>query len=637
MSVIKRYIFLLTIDAIIIGIVILLTYFLHFEFQIDEKYYEYIPFILLMQYITIFFFFTRYRLYKKVWQYASIGELIAVINAVVLSEAIFFIFHKTISYFYPVFSIPNSLYIIFCLLIILAIGGSRLIWRVFRDNYLRIQSNQKRALIVGAGNAGALIVKELVHSKYSDIYPIAFIDDDITKKNLEILGLKVVGTRDDINKVVGKLNIDEIIIAIPSAPKSEISKIVNICKDTRINTKILPSVSDIINGKISINMIRNVNLEDLLGRETVKVNLNEIMGYVNKKIVLVTGAGGSIGSELSRQIANYSPSTLLLLGHGENSIYDIELELKKDYPILKIISIIADVQDKQRIESIFELYKPNVVFHAAAHKHVPLMENNPIEAIKNNVFGTKNVAECANKYKANQFVLVSTDKAVNPTSIMGTTKKIAEMFVQFLSQTSETKFVVVRFGNVLGSRGSAVPIFKKQIELGGPITITHPDMVRFFMTIPEAVQLVIQAGALAKGGEVFVLDMGKPIKIEDLANDLIRLSGLEPVIDIEVVYTGIRPGEKLYEEILTNEEGIVATKHNRIFVSNSQNVNKRELFNNIRKLEYLINNKINSSCSEIKNLLFQIVPSYKINKQSDKDKSSAFGKELLQENMEHIL
>ncbi|WP_254611524.1 nucleoside-diphosphate sugar epimerase/dehydratase [Paenibacillus sp. JMULE4] len=324
-------------------------------------------------------------------------------------------------------------------------------------------------------------------------------------------------------------------------------------------------MNDVINGKVSINTIRNVSVEDLLGREPVKMNLEEIAGYLADKVVMVTGAGGSIGSELCRQIAYYKPKSLLLLGHGENSIYEIELELKKDYASIEIYAIIADIQDRDRIRQVFEEFRPQVVFHAAAHKHVPLMERNPIEAIKNNVFGTKNVADASDEFGVSRFVMISTDKAVNPTNVMGATKRIAEMIIQALDKQSKTQFAAVRFGNVLGSRGSVIPIFKKQIEEGRDVTITHPDMIRYFMTIPEAVQLVIQTGSLANGGEIFILDMGRPVKIADLASDLIRLSGLEPGKDINIVYTGIRPGEKLFEEILSNEEGAIATKHDRIY------------------------------------------------------------------------
>jgi FlaA1/EpsC-like NDP-sugar epimerase len=424
------------------------------------------------------------------------------------------------------------------------------------------------------------------------------------------MGLPVIGGREKIPEVIDQYSIQDIVIAIPSAPRSEIAKIIDICKNTKTSTKILPSVADLINGRVSVKSIREVRVEDLLGRDSVEVNLNEIAGYVKDQVVLVTGAGGSIGSELCRQISSYAPKKLLLLGRGENSIYEIELELRKSYPQM-LEALIADIQDRSRMKEVFDLYRPSVVFHAAAHKHVPLMEQNPAEAVKNNIFGTKNVAECADEYGSSHFIMISTDKAVNPTSVMGATKRVAEIFIQGLDRISSTKFVAVRFGNVLGSRGSVIPVFQKQIQEGGPVTVTHPDMVRYFMTIPEAVQLVIQAGALAKGGEIFILDMGEPVKIVDLARNLIRLSGLLPDQDIKIEYTGIRPGEKLFEEILTNEEGISATKHDRILVGKPMNVSWDELQLKLMELQQIVaKDKAANRSGEIKKLLCDIVPAY---------------------------
>ena len=614
MSYRQRLILLTLIDIVIITLAVILAYFLRFDFKVNLKYFIFIPYVVVMHVVIILIFFNQFKLYKRVWQYASIGELISIIKGVTLSEGIFFIFHAFLQKLYPDFIVPRSIYLISWTLIILGIGGSRFFWRIFRDKYLKIQPYHKKALIIGAGDAGALIAKELKHSPNTDLYPIAFIDDDLKKQSLEVLGIPIVGSRNDIPLVVEEYNIDEIIIAIPSAKKSEISEVINICKAAKTSIKILPRVSDIVNGKISLKMIRDVNVEDLLGREPIEIDLNGIADYVTDQVVLVTGGGGSIGSELCRQLALFSPKRLLLLGHGENSIYDIELEIRKNYPELEIEAIIADVQDRQRLIYIFETFKPDVVFHAAAHKHVPLMERNPSEAVKNNVFGTKNVAELAHEHGSSHFVMISTDKAVNPTSVMGTTKRIAEMIVQDLDHRSNTKFVAVRFGNVLGSRGSVIPVFKEQIKQGGPVTVTHPEMVRYFMTIPEAVQLVIQAGALAEGGEIFILDMGKPVKIVDLARDLIRLSGLEPDKDIEIVYKGIRPGEKLYEEILTDEEGTMATKHDRIFVGRPVDNSNITLSSMLAKLEQTIFAKDNfASNNDIKDLLQQIVPKFQNN------------------------
>ncbi|WP_240489181.1 polysaccharide biosynthesis protein [Cohnella thermotolerans] len=413
-------------------------------------------------------------------------------------------------------------------------------------------------LIYGAGDCGILVARELLSPTMNDRKLIGFIDDDPHKHKLTAYNLPVLGDRKAIASIVSEFEVKEIIIAIPSAPKTVTSEIINLCISTGAKVRIIPGISDMLNGRISFSTIRDVDVEDLLGRDQVKTDLVGIAEYVQDKVVLVTGAGGSIGSELCRQIAPFQPSKLLLLGHGENSIYNIEMELKSTHPHLHIEPIIADIQDRARIETIFALHRPRVVFHAAAHKHVPLMEKNPSEAVKNNVFGTQNVADCSDQYGVERFVLISSDKAVNPTSVMGATKRIAEMYVQSLNARSNTKFASVRFGNVLGSRGSVIPLFKKQIAKGGPITVTHPDMVRYFMTIPEAVQLVIQAGAMSKGGEIFILDMGEPVRILKLAEDLIRLSGYEPYEDIDIEFTGIRNGEKLFEELLTAEEG--ATK-----------------------------------------------------------------------------
>lgn len=614
MSYRQRVILLSLFDIVIITLAVISAYLLRFDFNIKTELFIYIPYVIFMHIILILYTFTKLKLYKRFWQYASIGELISIIKGVTLSEVIFFLFHTIIQKGNPEFVVPRSIYLLSWAFIILSIGGSRFVWRIYHDSYLKIQPYHKRALIVGAGNAGALIAKELKHAPDSALYPVAFVDDDLAKQFLEVLGLPIVGMRADIPLIVKKYSIEEIIIAIPSASKSVISEIINLCKTTKANIKILPRVSDIVHGKISLNMIREVNVEDLLGREPVEVDLSGITDYVKDQVVLVTGAGGSIGSELSRQIAPFSPKNMLLLGHGENSIYDIELELRNNYPELELVTLIADVQDRTRLEYLFKEYKPNVVLHAAAHKHVPLMERNPSEAIKNNVFGTKNVAECADQYGVSHFVMISTDKAVNPTSVMGTTKRIAEMIVQNISRRSKTKFVAVRFGNVLGSRGSVIPVFKEQINRGGPVTVTHPDMVRYFMTIPEAVQLVIQAGALAEGGEIFILDMGKPVKILDLARDLIRLSGFEPEKDIDIVFSGIRPGEKLYEEILTDEEGAKATKHDRIFVGKPIDISAEEFTSLIEKLETMIYKRDQPpSPFEIKRLLLKIVPSYKYN------------------------
>lgn len=603
----KRLLSLMLIDAIIVSLAIVFAYLLRFDFNIQEIYQKQIPYVILgFGFIVIL---SNYYLgvYKRMWRYASIGELIALIKVATFSTVLFFMMYVGIKILIYPFVIPRSIFLLTLGLLILFIGASRLGWRMWRDSYIKIQPHHRKALIIGAGNAGALVARELKHNENATFYPIAFVDDDLSKQNLEIMGLPVLGGRKDIPQIVENHAIDDIIIAIPSAKREEIRTIFDITKTTSATVKILPKVSDLIEGKISIQKIRNVKVEDLLGRDPVQVDLKGIMDYVTAKRVLVTGAGGSIGSELCRQISQFNPEALILLGHGENSIYLIEMELRRSYPHLEVIPVIADVQDKDRINEVFERYQPEVIFHAAAHKHVPLMECNPSEAVKNNIFGTKNVAECADTYGAERFVLVSTDKAVNPTSVMGATKRVAELIVQTLNETSFTKFTAVRFGNVLESRGSVIPLFKQQIEQGGPVTVTHPEMIRYFMTIPEAVQLVIQAGALTKGGEVFILDMGNPVKILDLAKDLIRLSGLTPGKDIEIKFSGIRPGEKLYEEILTKEEGASSSKHDRIFVGKPTIWTSKEMEKEIKSLESVLN----KSSVDIKKALRQVVPTFK--------------------------
>ncbi len=436
---------------------------------------------------------------------------------------------------------------------ILLIGGSRFAWRIYRDGYLKDNKEKTRTLIIGAGGAGTLVCRNIQQYKETEMHPVAFIDDDISKQNLEVLGLPVAGGVDDISRVVKEYEVEQIVIAIPSLKKKELQRIYEECQKTKVKTQILPSVEGLLTGKVSVKQFRDVQVEDLLGREPVELDTDKIGKKLTGKTILVTGAGGSIGSEICRQVYKFEPATLILLGHGENSIYSIEMELNQLSGLTSIVTEIADVQDRERMFAVMEKHRPDVVYHAAAHKHVPLMERNPHEAVKNNVIGTKNTAEASDAAGVASFVMVSTDKAVNPTSVMGATKRIAEMIVQHMDKVSQTKFVAVRFGNVLGSRGSVIPHFKKQIEAGGPVTVTHPEMERYFMTIPEASRLVLQAGSLAEGGEVFVLDMGEPVKIVDLARNLIKLSGFTEK-EMEIIYSGMRPGEKLFEELLGEDE-----------------------------------------------------------------------------------
>lgn len=513
-----------------------------------------------------------YRMYRNTWEYASIGELIAIIKAITLS-----IMTTIVVQLIAFQTIDVRVIGITWMMHVLLIGGSRFSWRLFRERFITPNPEKERTLVVGAGAAGTMIVRQLLKNKETDLYPVAFADDDPKKLKLQIYGIDVKGKIRHIPKLVEKLKIENIIIAIPSLQKSELKRIYEECAKTTANTKIMPSVEDLIAGKISVNNFRDVQVEDLLGREPVELDMTSISKKITGKTILVTGAGGSIGSEICRQVCKFYPKKLLLLGHGENSIYTIDMELRQLYQEeIEIIPIIADIQDRVRLFEIISKYKPDVIYHAAAHKHVPLMEYNPREAVKNNIFGTKNIAEAADFFGVGCFVMVSTDKAVNPPNVMGATKRFAEMIVQNLAKESKTKFVAVRFGNVLGSRGSVIPLFKKQIEAGGPVTVTHPEMTRYFMTIPEASRLVLQAGALARGGEVFVLNMGEPVKIVDLARNLITLSGYtEEEIGIE--FSGIRPGEKLFEELL-NENELQKKQVLKIFIGKADPIDKQELY-----------------------------------------------------------
>jgi len=514
-----------------------------------------------------------YKLYKKAWEYASIGELLNIIKAVSMSILAAAAVQGALAG-----EIYLRLLLVTWMLHILLIGGSRFLWRIFRDSYSGKQRRRKRTLIVGAGSAGTMVARQLKGNVEAELVPVAFIDDNPRKINLDILGIPVIGGIDRIEQAAGELEIENIVIAIPSLSRKELNAIYAECAKTRAKTQIIPMLEDLATGRVSVSQFRDVQVEDLLGREPVELDIDSISEYITGKRVLVTGAGGSIGSEVCRQISRFAPETVILLGHGENSIYSIELELKEQYGDTGIafVAEIADLQDERRMLDVMKTYRPHVVYHAAAHKHVPLMERNPEEAVKNNIVGTLNAARAASLCEAETFVMISTDKAVNPTSVMGATKRIAEMIIQHMDRAGATKFVAVRFGNVLGSRGSVIPLFKRQIERGGPVTVTHPDMERYFMTIPEASRLVIQAGALARGGEIFVLDMGDPVKIVDLAKSVIRMSG-HTVEEIGIAYTGIRPGEKLFEELLKEGEVHERQVYPKIYIGRSTEVNFREI------------------------------------------------------------
>ena len=554
--------------------------------------------------------FYAYGMYHRIWHYARVRDLVAIVGAVSLSVAIVFVLD-----IFTGTRIPRSIYVLSWMLSIGSVGMSRLAFKINWNNLsygLDGGIQKKQVLIVGAGDAGAMMMREIEHNDAATMNIVGFIDDDMRKQGSRLSGFPVLGTSDDIVAVSKEKCVDEIIIAMPSVSGSVIRKLADTCRLTGCQVKIMPSLLEMTDEHINVRKLRNINIEDLLRRDPIHLDFEKITSYIAGKTVLITGAGGSIGSEISRQISRVGAKEIILLGRGENSIYEIYQELKVKFPDQLYRTVIANITDAQRMEEVFARYQPQVVFHAAAHKHVPLMEIQPAEAVRNNVFGTRNVAELADRFSSEIFVLISTDKAVNPTSVMGATKRCAELVLQEINQHSSTKFVTVRFGNVLGSRGSVVPLFEKQIAAGGPVTITHPEMTRFFMTIPEAVQLVLQAGSQAEGGEVFLFDMGKPVKIRDMACDLIQLHGLKPNQDIKLVYTGLRPGEKLYEELLTSEEGTASTKHEKIFKAKINPLDTAELK---RDLDILANNR---DTMTILQTIKRMIPTYK-SKQLDEE------------------
>jgi len=587
-------------DILIFIIVPLLSLYLRLEGHVPAQLYTSVlhalPEFILIQMVVFYLF----GLYHRIWRYAGINDLMAIAGAVTISSML-----VTMAAYQLELNLPRTVYILNVFFTLTFVGSSRLMVRIAGYLRRRLTSGLPRVLIVGAGDAGAMIAREIRQRYHDEKTLIGFIDDDPFKRNRYIMGVRVLGDRADIGRIVREKGVQEIIVAMPSAGAGLLRNIIRDCNRTRCVVKTVPGIYELLDGKVTVQQLRNIDLEDLLQRDSVELDMTNISAYLSGKRVLVTGAGGSIGSELCRQIAKMKPGKLILLGKGENSIYDIHGELKERFPELSTEPVIADVRDISRIQTIFQRLKPEVVFHAAAHKHVPLMESQPAEAVRNNIFGTGSVAKAADQAGTEVFIMISTDKAVNPTSVMGATKRVAELCIQNLNTQSRTRFAAVRFGNVLGSRGSVVPLFKKQIAKGGPVTITHPDMKRYFMTIPEASQLVLQAGSMAQGGEVFVLDMGEPVKIIDMTRDLITLSGLEPGRDIEIKYTGLRPGEKLFEELLTAEEGTRATKHAKIYMANLKTVNELKLKQGIDIL------KTAEDDEQILATLKQLVPTYK--------------------------
>lgn len=512
-----------------------------------------------------------FGLHRQAWSRVGVRDLVRLGLAVGSGGAIFLGFAWVLNAYFPM---PRSVPLISAVLALFLLGGMRLGVRLYWEEKRGRGVRGTRVLVVGAGEAGSMVAREMLRHPEAGLYPVGFLDDDPNKRGQSIAGVRVVGTLDDLPKAVQALEVEEVLVAIPSAPGSVVRKVVDLARAVGVRYRILPGIYEILSGRVGISQIREVRLEDLLRREPVRLNLGEIAGYLEGRVVLVTGAGGSIGSELVRQVARFHPEQVVLLGRGENSLFLLEKELEANWPELRYKVVVADVRDRDRLRRIFQLYRPQVVFHAAAHKHVPLMEANPDEAIFNNVRGTQNVVELCLEFGVERLVNISTDKAVNPTSVMGASKRVAEQVVAWGASRAALGqvFVSVRFGNVLGSRGSVVPLFMEQIKRGGPVTVTHPEMRRYFMTIPEAAQLVLQAGGIGENGRVYILDMGEPVRILDLAKDLIRLAGLEPYRDIDIVFTGIRPGEKLFEELLTAEEGTEASRHEKIWVAKGAQV-----------------------------------------------------------------
>lgn len=603
---VRRFFLFLT-DTFLLNACVYLSLIMRFDVgivSIEPQYINnYVDNMLFYTIISLLIFWV-FRLYHSLWQYASIAEVYRIAEACITVEVVHFLSNKMVGNM-----LPRSCYFNAAIYLIIAICASRFMYRMIRTvlNKYRNIKTSNNVMIIGAGEATNVIMREIQSSSYLANSNIAcIIDDDRRKVGKYIRGVKVIGTRDKIKEAAKLYDIDEIIFAIPSASNEVKRDILNICKETDCTLKILPGVYQMVDGEVNINSIRNVDVLDLLGRDPIEVDIESIMGYVKDKVIMVTGGGGSIGSELCRQLVSHKPKQLIIFDIYENNAYDIQQELKINYPDANVVTLIGSIRNVSRLESVFAQYKPDIVYHAAAHKHVPLMEVSPDEAVKNNVVGTWNVAKMADKYGVKKFVMISTDKAVNPTNVMGATKRICEMIVQTYNEISKTDFVAVRFGNVLGSNGSVIPLFKKQIEAGGPVTVTDPNIIRYFMTIPEAVSLVLQAGAYAKGGEIFILDMGEPVKIDDLAKNLIRLSGYTLGVDMEIKYTGLRPGEKLYEELLMKEEGLQETDNKLIHIGKPIEFDKENFFDNLEKLK----EEAYSETGNIREYLKNVVDTY---------------------------
>lgn len=604
-----RVVCLVIADAMLINAAAFLALFVRFEFDFEQlRQSGYMDGLVTYSWLNTLgslLIFYLMKLYDSLWEFASTAELVRVFIASVISAGVCVVGMMMLK-----ISMPRSFVLLYAGALTALCSALRLLYRELRRARMRSHGGigQKRTMLIGGGQAGSMVLREFQFSAHSENNVVCIIDDDRSKHGSYMRGVKIVGGRDDILHMAEKYGVEEIVLAIPSASRRERLDILDICHLTGCSLRTLPGLYQLANGEVSIQSIKHVDIEDLLGRDTVKTDLNEVKAYVQDKVVLVTGGGGSIGSELCRQAAAMGPKQLIVFDIYENNAYDLQMELRHRHPELDLVVLIGSVRDETRVNNIFAKYHPDLVCHAAAHKHVPLMEDSPFEAIKNNVFGTYNVARAADRFGTQRFILISTDKAVNPTNVMGASKRICEMVVQTVNERSKTEFVAVRFGNVLGSAGSVIPLFRKQIKEGGPVTVTHKEVIRYFMTIPEAVQLIFQANAYANGGEIFVLDMGEPVKIDNLARNMIRLSGFEPDVDIKIEYTGLRPGEKLYEELLMSGEGLKKTKNDLIYIGSEVDFDKAEFEENLMELK-----AINETSERaLRDKIAQIVPTYHI-------------------------
>ncbi|MCF0137017.1 MAG: polysaccharide biosynthesis protein [Oscillospiraceae bacterium] len=583
----SRMLMLVVLDLLIAAFSVFLVLFVRFELSMDffrkTQYYDNLLRVQLIAMVCIVPMLAAFKLYSSLWEFAGIVEVARLCGASLCTGALLWIGLRVFE-----IPMPRSLAPMFIVAMVMLCGGARFSYRILHN--LRIgkaSRNRKRTMLVGGGQAGAMVLREFSASDHSRNKVVCIIDDDRSKRGRYLHDIKIVGGKECILDAAEKYNVEEIVLAIPSASRRQKLDILEICQKTGCSLRTLPGIYQLANGEVSVQKIKEVDIEDLLGRDIVKINLDEVAGYITGKTVLVTGGGGSIGSELCRQAAAQRPKRLIIFDIYENNAYDIQMELKRKYPDMQLTVLIGSVRDYTRVSGVFEKYKPDLVCHAAAHKHVPLMEDSPFEAIKNNVFGTYNVAKAAALNGTGRFILISTDKAVNPTNVMGASKRICEMIVQMWNECADTEYVAVRFGNVLGSAGSVIPLFRKQIKEGGPVTVTDKNVIRYFMTIPEAVQLIFQAGAYARGGEIFVLDMGEPVRIDDLARNMIRLSGFEPDVDIPVVYTGLRPGEKLYEELLLSGEGMQKTENDLIFIGHEIEFDRTDFAVHLEELRHM--------------------------------------------------